>query len=62
MIPEAVGHLVLILTACALLAVAFQEQLIRNHSWIHWISAFVLAFLLVAVDLSLSFWFNGELS
>lgn len=56
-LPEIVGHVVLLLTACLFFCVAYKEEHFKKYRFLHLLMALTLAFLLVAVDIGLYFWF-----
>ncbi|KZS10628.1 Adenylate cyclase type 4 [Daphnia magna] len=56
-LPEIVGHVVLLLTACLFFCVAYKEEHFKKYRFLHLLMALTLAFLLVAVDIGLYLWF-----
>ncbi|XP_057376750.1 adenylate cyclase type 2-like isoform X2 [Daphnia carinata] len=59
-VPEIIGHLVLLLTACLFYYVAYREEHFKKYRFLHLLMALTLAFLLVTVDIGLYLWFAKQ--
>lgn len=57
-VPEIMGQIGLLLTAITYYAIAYKKRRFKKYPHLHIFMALSLAFLLVAVDLGLDFWFT----
>ena len=59
-IPEVLGQVVLFLVVFFFAVLACNENLFRRYSWLHSATSIFISIVLVAVDVFLCFWFDGE--